>query len=82
MPSYQATIIGSEPTIPSGVFQFVAACDLQAIARMPAIDGDFTLEIWREDRLVAIIDAHSVMVAQCDLAAVATGLIDAISSGG
>lgn len=80
MPFYQATITGPEPTISSCIFQFVAGSDRQAIARMPTIDGDFTLEIWREDRLVAIIDAQSSTVAECDLAAVAAGLIEAISA--
>lgn len=80
MPCYQAIIIGSEQKTPC-VFEFVAASDEQAIARMPQIDRNFTLEIWCGDRLIGNIEEQAVTVANCDLAAVTAKLLGEISSG-
>ena len=80
MPFYQATLIRAAPSIPNCVIQFVARSDLQAIARMPVIQGDCTVEIWRGERLVAILDAETVAIAECDLAAAAESLIATVKA--
>ena len=51
MPCYQAIIMREDPAIPSCVFKFVAGTDMQAVRRMPAVEGDCTVEIWRGTRL-------------------------------
>jgi hypothetical protein len=81
MPIYQATIIQADHSTPNCVFQFVAGSDLQAVARMPLIEGDCTLEIWRGERLVAMLDAGTVAVADGDLAAAAQNLIAGMGAG-
>jgi len=80
MPCYQAIIMREDLAIPSCVFKFVAGTDMQAVSRMPAVEGDCTVEIWRGTRLIAIIDAETAVIADCNLAAVAARMIGRIET--
>jgi len=81
MPCYQATIVRSEPAIPSCVVEFVAGSDLQAIARMPEVERDCVVEIWRGNRLIAMIEGDRVTVANYDLEVVTAGLLEWVAAG-
>lgn len=76
MPCFRATIVRSNPAIPNSAFHFIAGSDRQAVARMPMVLGDATLELWRGERLVAMIDARAVTVAEYNVALVAAAFIE------
>ena len=81
MPCYQVTILRPEPAVPPRTFVFVAGCDEQAIACAPAVAGDCALEIWDGDRLVALAEAATMTIAKCNLARIATRLIERVAAG-
>ncbi|HEX8414624.1 MAG TPA: hypothetical protein VF637_12185 [Sphingomicrobium sp.] len=56
MPLYQASISRNDSPLPIANFDFLAESDHAAVDRMPRLMPEMDLEIWLNDRLVALID--------------------------
>jgi len=79
MPHYKAAILMADSRRSATMLHFLAGCDEEAIVRMPFVADDSSIEIWRNDRLIALIDAESIAIANGDLRALSRAMIARIA---